>query len=199
MTRESIRYRLAVLCTALLTLASSAAAGEVRMPPQMTLRVHDRAGVDGDIMREATRRVDEIYAAAGILIDWEAGEGFVAEGDPPTIFDVVIAPGRMRQLPPASAEAHVMGRAALAVRRAYVYYGRVRDAAVDFRRFPANLLGDVIAHEVGHLLLPPGSHSETGIMRPNLAGGEILQEFDAAQADVMRSALEPRLEIQQAY
>lgn len=30
------------------------------------------------------------------------------------------------------------------------------------------VLGRIVAHEVGHLLLPDGSHSKTGIMRERM-------------------------------
>ena len=47
-------------------------------------------------------------------------------------------------------------------RIAYVFYDRVR--ALPFAD-AADLLAVVMAHEIGHLLLPPGSHSSSGVMR----------------------------------
>jgi hypothetical protein len=60
------------------------------------------------------------------------------------------------------------------------------------------LLGHTVAHEAGHLLLGPGSHSFSGIMRPDwrrveeerMAKGVLA--FDASQASKMRSALMAR-------
>jgi predicted Zn-dependent protease len=45
---------------------------------------------------------------------------------------------------------------------AYVFYSRlpILNAGND-----DEIMGLVIAHEIGHLLLPHGSHSDTGIMR----------------------------------
>jgi len=53
---------------------------------------------------------------------------------------------------------------------ASVFYGRVEDFASD-ADFNGNemplILGDVMAHELGHLLLGTNSHSPAGIMRAN--------------------------------
>jgi hypothetical protein len=44
-------------------------------------------------------------------------------------------------------------------------YDRVEFVAHRYHVKREILLGYVIAHELGHLLLPPHSHSETGVMR----------------------------------
>jgi hypothetical protein len=55
--------------------------------------------------------------------------------------------------------------------RAYVAYGRIKQFIADSEkwRYPTldtkQVLAYIIAHEVGHLLLPAGSHSPGGIMR----------------------------------
>ena len=59
----------------------------------------------------------------------------------------------------------MLGRAAHEVGRAYVFYDRIV-RVTQTRPVDANvMLARVIAHEVGHLLLPPGSHSLFGIMQ----------------------------------
>jgi hypothetical protein len=59
-------------------------------------------------------------------------------------------------------------------RTANIFYARVFDMAFyrpvarpvagRFETAQGIILGHVIAHEIGHILLGPGSHSETGIM-----------------------------------
>ena len=50
-------------------------------------------------------------------------------------------------------------------------------------------LGDVMAHELGHLILPPG-HSSTGIMRPSInMTSRRVETFTAAEASEMRARL----------
>jgi hypothetical protein len=51
---------------------------------------------------------------------------------------------------------------------ASVFYGRLTDFSDGFDGCDSEtpvILGDVITHELGHLLLGPGAHSPTGIMR----------------------------------
>jgi len=50
-------------------------------------------------------------------------------------------------------------------RIAYAIYDRVRDTASRAGIGEADLLGFVMAHEIGHLLLPRGSQPESGLMR----------------------------------
>jgi hypothetical protein len=55
--------------------------------------------------------------------------------------------------------------------RAYVFYNRLVHAA---RARPVDIgvvLGRVIAHEIGHVLMPPGQHSTFGIMRRDVDFG----------------------------
>jgi hypothetical protein len=68
----------------------------------------------------------------------------------------------------ASLFADALGLAEPQVRRAYVFCDRV--AALNERASASipSILGDVIAHELGHLLLPLPGHSPGGIMRPEL-------------------------------
>ena len=54
----------------------------------------------------------------------------------------------------------------------------------------ANPLGDIIAHEVGHLLLGANSHTRSGIMRPNTDVRALpLQSFEKTQARTIRTTL----------
>jgi hypothetical protein len=65
-------------------------------------------------------------------------------------------------------------------RRAFVFYNRIVDLArlngVDI----APILGHALAHEMGHVLLPYGSHTSQGIMR---------EEWDRAQFQAMAKKL----------
>jgi hypothetical protein len=63
---------------------------------------------------------------------------------------------------------------------AYVLYSRVKEFIRD-HAFPGAgqsetgaVLGHIIAHELGHLLMPGEPHSITGIMRADWGGREVL-------------------------
>jgi hypothetical protein len=47
---------------------------------------------------------------------------------------------------------------------AYAFYSRIQDFSEIHRVEVGPILGGVIAHELGHLLLPYGSHSGSGLM-----------------------------------
>ena len=49
-------------------------------------------------------------------------------------------------------------------RLVYAFYGRVDAYARQHAKPVAQVLGHVMAHELGHLLLPHGSHAKSGIM-----------------------------------
>ncbi len=63
---------------------------------------------------------------------------------------------------------------------AYAFYKRIVDLAEHNGADIAALLGHVIAHEIGHLLLPYDSHSSSGVMRA---------EWDRGQFDDMAKGL----------
>jgi hypothetical protein len=52
------------------------------------------------------------------------------------------------------------------------------------------LLGLVLAHEIGHVLLPENSHSAVGIMKPGFGvGKDVGLRFTAAQGHSIRQTL----------
>ena len=53
-------------------------------------------------------------------------------------------------------------------RASFVFYHRVRDLANNAGLSESAILGSVMAHEFGHLLLGEGAHSGTGIMMADL-------------------------------
>ena len=73
---------------------------------------------------------------------------------------------------------------------AYAYHNRIIELSLLHPIDARGLLGRVIAHELGHVLLPPNSHSLHGIMRGNI---DLWQEnpdrFTRNQARVIRATL----------
>jgi hypothetical protein len=95
------------------------------------------------------------------------------------------------------------GTATARGRPAYVFYDRLQYIARFFSADVGQVLGNAIAHEVGHLLLPHPSHSTTGLMRAiwvskdfqDLAHGRFL--FTAEHGAVIRARLERESDIAQ--
>ena len=153
----------------LATAAAAAAAGRYAEPElPITVRVDDKAGVQGAVLKLAQARAAEVFAMSGVKVDWIDG----AEANrlklvaPYTILIMAEAPAALKAAMDQLG-ADVMGQGAPFIGRAYIYYDRVLHLSPAPPRDVVTTLGDVIAHELGHLMLPPG-HSTTGIMRPSI-------------------------------
>jgi len=135
---------------------------------QVTVRLDDKAGVQGVYLKFAKERAAAVFAMRGVKLAWIDGEDanrlkIVA---PYTILIMAEAPAKLK----AEMERlgmDVMGQGAPAVGRAYIYYDRVLKLNPVPPRDIITTLGDVMAHELGHLMLPPG-HSNLGIMRSDI-------------------------------
>ena len=95
----------------------------------------------------------------------------------------------------ATASLGVTKRASEGGGRVYVFYDRVDRSASEHRVDVAQLLGAALAHEIGHLLLPYGTHGPSGLMQAawddqdfSLAGGGLLL-FTRAEESIIRTRL----------
>jgi hypothetical protein len=163
---------------------------------RIRVRVDDKAGVQGVLLKLAQARAAEVFAMSGIGIDWIDG----AEASrlklavPYTILIMAEAPSKLKaEMDRIGTD--VMGQGAPFIGRAYIYYNRV----VAFRPIPprniVTTLGDVMAHELGHLILPPG-HSTVGIMRPTLnMMSRRVETFTELEGEQLRTLLRQRANV----
>ena len=157
---------------ALLVLLATGATPAASERPLLVIHVDDRVGVAAEDLAAATRRVDEIFADAGVSVIWKEGRfpasvlGAPNRSDGASHVALMLVTNTDRPL--ADATGCVLGFAAKRPAVAYAYYNRILDQAqvrpIDTRV----LLSRVIAHELGHVLLPPNSHSSHGIMRASI-------------------------------
>ena len=127
--------------------------------PTLTATVYDYVGVGEENIAGVEQIVDAIYRSAGVAIRWLSA------------CDISRPIGLTVNLLGKSAVHEVMREDALGFAdyqsvTANVLYDRVITAASVTKFRPAPVIGCVMAHELGHLLLGPGSHSSDGIMRP---------------------------------
>jgi hypothetical protein len=134
--------------------------------------------------------VTRIYAQIGVRVIW-AEHPTGSPRDPIIILPTTTGQGAG----PRSLGIAVRGANFSGGRLAYVFYDRVEPLARKYQMSDASLLGVAIAHEVGHLLLPYGSHSSTGLMQADwddrqflLARARLLR-FTAQQAAEIRAHL----------
>ena len=168
----------------------SAASRQAEPELRITVCVDDKAGVQGVYLKFAKDRAAEVFAMRGVKLDW-------IDSDEANRLKVV-APYTILLMAEASATLKakmehlgmdVLGQGAPLVGRAYIYYDRVIKLNPVPPRDVITTLGDVIAHELGHLLLPPG-HSNIGIMRPSInMTSRRLETFTDVQAAQIRERL----------
>ena len=148
-------------------------AGAAEIPAQSTIRLQllNAAKVPDDVLEKSRQQVARIFEQAGVEVVWTA--------EAPRL-TVIIIP---RVLGFDRATSPVMGAALKTTSGllVQVFFQQVEGFARSHHVDLSTILGHVIAHEVGHLMLPTESHSPTGLMRA---------EWDSAQMrDVVRGAV----------
>jgi len=188
MSRRHRNYLIAAALTIELGLGRPVAASDGM--PSVFLYLANEAGVSSDIVGDARREVIRIYAQIGVRVIW--AEHVTSSPKDPLV--IIISPVTGQWVGPMSLGLAVRG-ANFSGRLAYVFYDRVQPLARKHQMRDSSLLGVVIAHEIGHLLLPYGSHSSNGLMRGewdtrqlSLAGARLLR-FTAQQAKLIRAHL----------
>jgi hypothetical protein len=175
-------------------------------PLAITLRLRDTAQVPPSVLTEAQEEVARIYRAAGVETQWPTEESLSAESDSArqaALTVAIVSDAQVERLKRAGLD-EAEGFSTLGVgfaamdasaggRLAYVFYDRVQmvTGANGLRR--AQVLAIAIAHEIGHLLLPPNAHSETGLMRADWTETDLAENrllfFSAEQRELLRSRI----------
>jgi hypothetical protein len=177
----------------------------------LTARVYNYAEASQRTLARAESEAGRIIGAAGVAAVWLDCPTFPAELPPPAeqsdrdCSGPVSGATVILRILPSSSPANAAFRETIfgfADGRvlASVFYGRVehfaRDVDRDATEVPV-ILGDAMAHEIGHLLLGSGAHSKTGIMcgewdrnylRHGLMGRQVFnpQQIERIQAEVLR-------------
>ena len=125
--------------------------------PHLPVTVYDYAHVGSDTIAFAQQIAAEVYRKAGVTIDWIDG----CE-DSPHWFHINLLPTKMTTHVAVAGAA--LGFAGSGSQTADVIYDRVTSVALSHGMTGGQVLGFVMAHELGHLLLPSRSHSSSGLM-----------------------------------
>ncbi len=175
----------------LFTYGQAAASGNE--PMVLVLHLENYARIPAANLARAESVVSAVYADAGVLIVWmNEDKVTVIADDGRRHLNVMLLCSEMTNAKVTAERVpdNVIGQAAPGSSRAYIYTFRVREVALKNNRNFDMMLGRVIAHEVGHLLLPPGSHARQGIMREHLDVQAFKSErFTTEQGDALRLAL----------
>ena len=151
----------------------------------ITIYVYDYADAKPRVLLEAERAAAGILEKAGVETVWvdcprddasPRNLACVASADPTHLILRVLPysmSNRFRQV-----HGDAMGFAALGERfncNAWIFYGRVKDFSLEQQLTLERLLGAVIAHELGHLLLGENVHANTGLMHGYWTNREFLE------------------------
>jgi hypothetical protein len=173
---------------------------------QVAISVYDYAHVSTGLLAAAEEDARRVFRQAGVETVWATcfpkPEKAESDGCYP-----VDANHLMLKILPRAIAAHVrergdvLGTAIVDEKGvgfyAYVFYDHVQRLAEE-RKLGHALLGDVLAHEIGHLLLGSNSHSISGIMSAHWYGEELRQISEAAmlfapsQSQMMRDRVASR-------
>jgi hypothetical protein len=177
-------------------------------PSEITLNVYNYAHVSPRRLAEAEKVASSIFHNAGLEVKWVACPGFDK--------DQVANPDCVRRLLPSELVVDIMAHQNEAALRhgdsfgyaqvftnnqfghyAYLFNNRIEDFAGAIGS-AGQLLGDVIAHEIGHLLLGSPGHTSKGLMSARwekddldrLSEGQL--RFSPVQGAQLRAGMEAR-------
>jgi hypothetical protein len=154
----------------------------------ITISVYDYAHVSIDSLAAAEEDARRIFRQAGVQTAWATCLPKPEKIQPGDCHTVSATHLMMKILPRAtSAQARdrsdVLGTAIVDAKGvgyfAYVFYNSIQRVAEE-RKLDHALLGDVLAHEIGHLLLGSNSHTVSGIMSAHWHGEELRRISEAA-------------------
>ncbi len=164
----------------------------------LSVRIYNYAEVPEPILVAAQAEAIRIFSDAGIEVSWlpcassdeeftEAPHKFAACAQAVNAIIVRIQP-KSSEGRAARPHSTVAGAGE---ERVEVLYDRLQELSAD-QHFRGLILGHVMAHELGHLLLGEQSHASRGIMAPTFRAKELLRAqkgqllFTPQQAERMR-------------
>jgi len=163
----------------------------------LTLLVHvsNQAGTSSEALARAQAQTDRIFQDIGVGIVWSdvAVEAYDPRCEGFSLFVTLLSPEMGGQLLSQGGRENVLGSAANAAGRAFVHPGRISELGARTRTNAEELLGRVIAHEMGHLMLPEG-HSQIGLMSAAMETDptRTSARFTVPQARAIRALLESK-------
>lgn len=193
MSRNSFGLFTFCLLAAVGIAPRDAIAGEPN--PIIAIKVEMANALDGVNLLKAQRLTAAIYERAGVTLDWTSDNAM--PGRSLTIVLTTIATAPTGLVPEAMGVTPSPGDGTRGT-TAYIFMDRVMSFVTAHRVAVEFVLACALAHEIGHLLLPPNAHAAGGIMRgswnpmqfPPKAPGVL--GFTEAQARLLRLRVQSR-------
>ena len=148
------------MAVALWLAAQPAGAQDERLP--MRIVVYDYAQVPADVLAQARTVVSRVFGEIGVDAAWMDVAGFTREMPSEnaarqafvhSVVQVnVISPDMHKML---GRKNSVLGGAGAGTSRVWIAFARIQQSARLAQADVSDVLGSVIAHEIGHVLMPP--------------------------------------------
>ena len=162
--------------------------------------VYDYVGVSPATLDEALRTVERIYRDAGVEVVWHIfdrerlARAIKDPGSDNTPVDGALFVHLRTEVMTDSCRcgSNVLGLAIPGSRHARIHTPRVERLSGKRGDDFALLLGHVMAHEMGHLLLPPPAHTVTGLMAVSLDLADVARgglRFTPDEASTIRTRI----------
>src|SRR5262245_23270106 len=146
-----------------------AGSGDVAAGTPEPLTIHvvvlDEIGIPATRLHQAQEAARRIFERAGITLVWRPAQAPPPDSPVFTLVVKIVA----KSIGETAKNRNVLGIAPgskdVRGKRAWLFYHRIHDWSQMLNLDVSQLLGHVMAHEMGHLLLPYGQHAVTGIMK----------------------------------
>lgn len=173
-----VRLVRSLLIVSLLSCAGWAALQATPNNPQVIVSVYDQAGVPSNVLSRAERDTGRLLGQASVSVTWvncpSGPSGVSAWGEKTAARQLMV-----RIVPRALTLSDIAYGAAFLGSDGRGEYAdiffdsvqRLRDEETQVSQ--ALILGYVMAHELGHLLLGSNAHSSLGVMRPHWSRTEL--------------------------
>jgi hypothetical protein len=180
--------------------------------PTIDILVLDHAQLPRGVLMRAEKKVTLVYRSIPIETTWRYAQSRSKPNSvgPPTPlspdgsglgFNILILSPAMVALKGVSGD--VLAATPRTVdapgRLAFVFYDHIATLARRRNVDEAQILGHVMAHEIGHMLLPVGAHTEVGVMRSGLDSRPLsrplwsivydVPSFSPGQIDIIRGSV----------
>jgi hypothetical protein len=129
----------------------------------LVLQLHDFAGAPATIVGQAERELARMFGEIGVQVEWLRADRRADSSATVRIILVAREAGGLRHTRDVVMGATIWTDEGTPV--VYVFYRRVEAEARRYTVSLALVLASALAHEVGHVLMPDGGHSEAGLMR----------------------------------
>lgn len=160
--------------------------------PAIFVHIENHAGVSPDIIAGARVELAHIFESVRVRVESSTGPDHSRCGRQLTVH-VVLLRGVMadRFIKREHVRRRVLAQANSDARRVYVFWERIGPSVDRQAVGHGDALGIVIAHELGHVLLPARGHSRNGIMQENYdANLSYGLQFTAEEAAAMRAFID---------